>query len=352
MFEAAISQIGEKPAEISIDEFRSRQNRLLSQLRPDDLLVICPNLESNRSNDVHYPYRSSSDMLYLSGWKDPESILTAHHDGESWIVTLFVQPKDTLKEIWEGRREGIEGALKGWPIDSAQSIEDLSSLFAEMVSKANRVLVRSGINSAVDSMVKDAIERRDRARQQFGNGPISIEDPSAKIAELRLRKSEAEIAQMRHVSQISSLAHEISMRHSAVGRKEYQLQSVIEGFFSYAGTSGWAYPSIVGCGDNATVLHYTVNDDTCEDGEIVLIDAGAEYNGYAADITRSWPINGKFTEAQKEIYQLVLDAQLAAIDECRVGRPYNAPHEAARRVLAEGLIELGVITSIEEVVHA
>ena len=344
MFEAAMSQIGEKPAEISIDEFRSRQNRLLSQLRPDDLLVICPNVEANRSNDVHYPYRSSSDMLYLSGWKDPESILTAHHDGESWIVTLFVQPKDTLKEIWEGRREGVEGALNGWPIDSAYSIDEFSTIFAEMLSKSNRILSRSGINIAVDTMVMDAIERRDRSRQHFGTGPISIEDPSAKIAELRLRKSAAEIAQMRHVSQISSLAHEISMRHSAVGRREYQLQSVIEGFFSYAGTSGWAYPSIVGCGENATILHYTVNDDICNDGEIVLIDAGAEYNGYAADITRSWPINGKFSDAQKEIYQLVLDAQLAAIDECRVGRPYTAPHEAARMVLAEGLIELGIIT--------
>ena len=344
MFETAMLQIGEKPATISIDEFRSRQSRLLSQLRPDDLLIICPNMESTRSNDVHYPYRSSSDMLYLSGWKDPESIMTAHNDGNSWIVTLFVQPKNTLKEIWEGRREGVEGALKGWAIDSAHSIEDASTILAQMIGKTNRVLLRSGINTFVDDMVKDAIERRDRGRQQFGNGPISIEDPSAKIAELRLRKSAAEISQMRHASEISSLAHEISMRHSAVGRREYQLQSVIEGFFSYAGTSGWAYPSIVGCGENATVLHYTVNGDICQDGEIILIDAGAEYNGYAADITRSWPINGKFTVAQKEIYQLVLNAQLAAIDECRVGRAYNAPHEAARTVLAEGLIELGVIT--------
>ncbi len=344
MFEAALARIGDEPEAISIAEYRSRQNRLLSQLRPDDLLIVCPNPESTRSNDVHYPFRTSSDMLYLSGWKDPESIMTAHHDGTSWIVTLFVQPKDTLKEIWEGRREGVDGALNGWAIDAAHSVEEMSTIITEMIGDANRVLVRSGVNSNIDSMVKDGIEKRDRARQQFGNGPISIEDPSAKIAELRLRKSAAEIAQMRHVSQISSVAHEISMRHSAVGRKEYQLQSVIEGFFSYAGTSGWAYPSIVGCGDNATILHYTVNDDTCEDGEIILIDAGAEYNGYAADITRSWPINGKFTEAQKEIYQLVLDAQLAAIDECRVGRPYNAPHEAARRVLAEGLIELGVIT--------
>ena len=124
---------------------------------------------------------------------------------------------------------------------------------------------------------------------------------------------------------------------------------MIEGFFAYAGTSGWSYPSIVGCGENATILHYTANQATCGQDEVILIDAGAEYRGYASDITRSWPISGSFTDAQREIYQLVLDAQLAAIEACQVGAPYTAPHEAARRVLAEGLINLGVITqSLEE----
>jgi Xaa-Pro aminopeptidase len=135
------------------------------------------------------------------------------------------------------------------------------------------------------------------------------------------------------------------MKHGGGGNsKENQLQSLIEGFFRYAGTSGWSYPSIVGSGENATILHYKQNEDYCKDGEIVLIDAGAEFRGYAADITRSWPNNGQFTDAQKEIYQIVLDAQMAAIDACVVGNPYNAPHEAARKVLAEGLIQLGVIT--------
>lgn len=349
MFDKAMSLINAKPAEIGIDEYRSRQQRLLSQLRPDDLLIISSSEEKVRSNDVNYPYRTSSDMLYLSGWKDPESILCAHYQDDSWVVTLFVQPKDTLKEIWEGRREGVAGAIKGWAINNAHSIDEMDTILAKMIGKANRVLLRTGINSSIDNMVKDAVERRDRSRQHFGSGPISIEDPSAKIAELRLRKSAAEISQMRHAAQISSRAHEISMRSSKVGIKEYQLQSLIEGFFSYAGTSGWAYPSIVGCGENATILHYTVNGDACQDGEVILIDAGAEYEGYAADITRSWPINGKFSEPQKEIYQLVLDSQLAAIDECRVGRPYNAPHDAARKVLAQGLIDLGIITqSLED----
>jgi Xaa-Pro aminopeptidase len=139
------------------------------------------------------------------------------------------------------------------------------------------------------------------------------------------------------------------MRHSREGVTEYQLQSIIEGFFSYAGASGWSYPSIVGSGENATILHYTTNEAICGHDEVILIDAGAEYRGYASDITRSWPISGTFSDAQKEIYQVVLDAQYAAIDACQVGAPYTAPHEAARRVLAEGLIKLGVITqSLED----
>lgn len=349
MNEAAMAHIGPQPAVISQQEYISRQGRLTSQLRPDDLVILCAAEESTHSNDVHYPFRTMSDMLYFVGWTEPEAVFTLRCVDGEWVSTLFVQPKDTLKEIWEGRRPGVEGALANWPVREAHSIEELEDSLSEYISKSHRILLRTGVQSVVDSLVRQSVDRRDRARQHFGTGPVSIEDPSARIAELRLRKSDAEIAQMRFASDVSSYAHVAAMRHSKPGRMEYQFQSTIEGFFVYAGTSGWAYPSIVGCGDNATVLHYKENNDVCEDGEVILIDAGAEYRGYAADITRSWPINGKFTDAQKEIYQLVLDAQNAAIDCCRVGQPYTAPHDAARRVLAEGIIRLGISNqSVEE----
>lgn len=343
MNEAAMSHIGPQPKPITLDEYKARQYRLTSQLRPDDVLIVCAAEESTHSNDVHYPYRTMSDMLYFVGWSEPEAIFVLRCVDGSWVSTLFVQPKDTLKEIWEGRRPGVEGALEHWPIDEAYSLNDMTDTLSSFIDESHRVLLRTGVRSKIDDFIRSAIERRDRSRQHFGSGPISLEDPSARIAELRLRKSAAEIEQMRFASDVSSYAHISAMRHSKPGRMEYQFQSTIEGFFVYAGTSGWAYPSIVGCGDNATVLHYKENNDVCEDGEVILIDAGAEYRGYAADITRSWPINGKFTDAQKEIYQIVLDAQYAAIDCCRVGQPYTAPHDAARRVLAEGLIELGII---------
>ena len=349
MFAEMFAQLSEMPSPISNSEYVSRQNKLYQSLEQTDLLILCSSPETIHSNDVHHPYRTQSNLLYLCGWTEPDAVLCAKFNNNKWETHLFVQPKDTLKEIWEGRRPGVEGALSDWPVDIAHSVNDLDSILADLVAGASRVMHRMGINSDVDQLVTDAIVRRARARQRLGSGPVAVEDPSNRLAEMRLIKSDSEISQMKFASDVSSFAHIAAMRHGGSGATENQLQSMIEGFFRYAGTSGWSYPSIVGSGENATILHYKENVDTCKDGEVVLIDAGAEFRGYAADITRSWPNNGKFTDAQKEIYQLVLDSQLAAIDECVVGKPYNAPHEAARRVLAEGLIRLGVINqSLDE----
>ena len=348
MFEKMFAGLGKMPAPISIEEYISRQNELYSTFQPSDVLILCSSPETIHSNDVHHPYRTQSNLLYLTGWTEPESIMCATKASGNWKTHLFVQPKDTLKEIWEGRRPGLEGAEKEWPVDQAHSIDDVESTLIDMLSNANRVFHRMGVMPSIDELVVSSIKKRDRARQRLGTGPISVEDPSNKIAEMRLIKSDAEIAQMKFASDVSSLAHIAAMRHGGNDANENQLQSIIEGFFRYAGTSGWSYPSIVGSGENATILHYKENNSPCKNGEIVLIDAGAEFRGYAADITRSWPTNGIFTEPQKELYQIVLDSQIAAINECVPGNPYTAPHEAARRVLAEGLIKIGVISQTLE----
>ena len=343
MWDESLKAVGPEPPKISIEEYKSRQERLFSQLRPDDLLIITAPQESTRSNDVHYHYRTSSDMLYLCGWEDPEAVFTAFNKDGKWFTTLFVQPKDILQEIWEGRRPGTQGALENWPIDNAISHEDLNDSLSEMLVKCSRIIVKLGVDANVDALVDMEIKSTSRDRQKFGLGPVSIIDPSRMINELRLRKSESEIEMMRHSAKIAAQAHIQAMAHTKPGVGEWQLEGIIEGLFKYCKTSGIAYPCIIGSGENATILHYTVNNDTCDDGEVLLIDAGCEYNGYASDITRSWPVNGKFSEAQAEIYQIVLDAQLAAIDQCRIGNSYDAPHKAARKVLAEGLIRLGVI---------
>ena len=348
MFERMFANVGKMPEPISIQEYISRQNQLYSTFEASDVLILCSSPVTIHSNDVHHPYRTQSNLLYLTGWTEPESIMCATKASGTWKTHLFVQPKDTLKEIWEGRRPGLEGAEKDWPVDHAHSIDDIEPTLNEILSQANRVFHRMGVMLSIDELVVSSIKKRDRARQRLGNGPISVEDPSNKIAEMRLIKSSSEIEQMKFASDVSSLAHIAAMRHGGKQATENQLQSVIEGFFRYAGASGWSYPSIVGSGENATILHYKENNSPCTDGDVVLIDAGAEFRGYAADITRSWPTNGSFTEPQKELYQIVLDAQIAAINECVPGNPYTAPHEAARKVLAEGLIKIGVISQTLE----
>jgi len=353
MFDEVFQDLPAAPAPFSVDEVRARQARLTSSLSKDTLLLLPAPRESTRSNDVHYRYRSSSDLMYLTDWDQPESMGYAMHDGSSWVWGLFVQPKDTLKEIWEGRRLGVDGVLALGMVDRAHSIHDREDNVRDLLNDASRVLLRQHVDHELDELVRVAMTERSRPRQQFGTGPVVLEDPSARIAELRLRKSDEEIAMMRHAADISSRAHVAAMKLPSNGLNERHLQAVIEGGFVYGGGDGWAYPSIVGSGVNATVLHYNVNNDDCVKGDVVLIDAGTEYRGYASDITRSWPVGGTFSEAQREIYTVVLDAQKAAIDACKVGEPYNAPHEAARRVLAEGLIALGVISqSLDEALDA
>ena len=344
MFAEAMARLPSHPAPTQIEEFQQRQDRLTSQFRQDDVFILASPPHAVHSNDVEYPYRTSSDLIYMTGWTEAESVFVLRHEDGRWISSLFVQPKDTLKEIWEGRRPGVEGALASYAVNEAYGNNELEDLLSKWLTNARRVFHRGGFNRHIDGLIETSVRRRDRARQHFGTGPVAVEDPSGLLAELRLRKSASEIEQMVYASKVASVAHELAMRHSREGVTEYQLQSVIEGFFSYAGTSGWSYPSIVGCGENATILHYKTNQDVCELDEVILIDAGAEFRGYASDITRSWPISGTFTEAQREIYEVVLESQLAAIDACQVGNLYTAPHDAARRVLAEGLIRLGVIS--------
>jgi len=345
MFAEALERLPHEPEPVHNSEYSERQGKLFSHFSSGDLFILPAPHEATHSNDVNYRYRTSSDFMYLTGWTEPEAVFVGRFDKESetWISSMFVQPKNTLMEIWEGRRPGVEGALANYPIDEAYSIDELREKLNDFLVDTKRVFLRTGVIDDIDDLVTQAIQRRDRNRQHFGSGPIGIEDPSPFLAELRLIKSSSEISQMRYAAQVSSLAHELAMRLQQPSLNERHLQSIIEGFFTYANCSGWSYPSIVGRGENATIQHYRANNAPCKDGDVVLIDAGSEYRGYAADITRSWPVSGNFTEAQRSLYQIVLDSQKAAIEQCVAGNSYTAPHEAARRVLAQGLIDLGII---------
>ena len=314
---------------LSDSEYLSRQSVFLGQLPEGSLVLMPTNPVVYRSNDTTFPFRANSYMLYLCGWGDPEAVLMAHREGDEWITTLFVQPRDTKAEIWEGRRVGIEGTVSGWPVDQAHSLEDIADSVTSHLNACTSVYCISGLNSELDEL----ISRVDGAE---------LADPTPILDDMRVLKSKDEIRLMQESADIASASHIAAMGATFPGIGEWQVQSVIEAHF-IACKSRWSYPSIVGGGDNATILHYNSNDNKISDGELVLVDAGCEVSGYASDITRTWPVNGKFSDQQMEIYELVLKAELAGIEACQAGSPWSSMHHATSRVLAQGLIDLGVL---------
>ena len=321
--------------DLSDSEYTSRQSVFLGQLPEDSLVLMPTNPVAYRSNDTAFPFRANSYMLYLCGWSDPEAVLMAHREGAEWVTTLFVQPRDTKAEIWEGRRIGVEGTVSGWPVDQARSLEDIDDSIALHLNDCTSVYSISGLNSKLDEL----ISRADGAE---------LVDPTPILDGMRVLKSKEEIRLMQESVDIASASHIAAMRASFPGIGEWQIQSTIEAHFTTC-KSRWSYPSIVGGGDNATILHYNSNDNEISDGELVLVDAGCEVSGYASDITRTWPVNGKFSDQQREIYELVLKAQLAGIEACQAGSVWLSMHRATSAVLAQGMIDLGILDCSLEV---
>ena len=319
-----------------VSEYTERQSAFLGQLPSNSLVLIPTNPKSIRSNDTHYPFRANSYMLYLCDWNESDSVWMASNSTGEWETTLFVLPRDTKAEIWEGRRVGPEGAAKYWPVDKAHSIADLREVIRPLLEDCSVVFSIAGLNSEIDALLNDS--------------GIEISNPKSYLDALRVIKSEAEIEIMRKSSDLASEAHILAMREGNPGVGEWHLQSVIESCFT-SNNAQWAYPSIVGGGDNAAILHYNTNQESVKDGQLVLIDAGCEVQGYASDITRTWPVNGRFTDAQREIYELVLKSQIAAIEACRPGARWIEFHDAASRVIAQGLIDLGILDcTLEEAI--
>ncbi len=317
-------------------EYLDRQSTFLDKLPEKSIVLIPTNPRSVRSNDTHYPFRANSYMLYLCGWTESDSVWMASNMEGEWITSLFVPPQDTKAEIWEGRRAGPEGAVNNWPVNSAYSIADLRKVVSPVIGECEHIFCITDLNSKIDSMLHDCGKE--------------VLDPKTYLDSLRVIKSDAEIEMMRKSAEIASNAHILAMRAGKPDVGEWHLQSVIESYFT-SNRAEWAYPSIVGGGENAAILHYNSNQDLVVDGNLVLIDAGCEVDGYASDITRTWPVNGKFTEAQREIYELVLKSQIAAIEACQSGARWASFHDASSRVIAQGLIDLGILDcSLDEAI--
>jgi Xaa-Pro aminopeptidase len=324
-----------------LEPFADRRLRFAAAL--GDAVAIIPGAQEVRRNgDVDYEFRQGSDFFFLTGFDEPDAVavLNPAHAKERYV--LFVRPRDREMEVWNGRRAGVEGAVATYGADAAYPIEQLDEKLREYLIDRPTVYYRLG-QPAFDGRVTRLVGELRAARARGFAAPVRVEDPGPLLHELRLRRSPAELARHRRACEISRDAHVEAMRYARPGLYEYQVQAALEFVFRANGSPRNGYSSIVASGPNACILHYSENTRRLQDGDLLLIDAGCEYGYHSADITRTFPVNGRFTAPQRAIYELVLQAQLAGIAAARPGARYEAVHEAARRVLAEGLVVLGLV---------
>jgi len=318
---------------IAVHPYIQRRQRLMQWAGPDAVVIVPAAPEQVRSRDTLYPYRQDSDLWYLSGFLEPEAVLVlapGHRQGESF---LFCRARDRARETWDGPRIGPERAPGLYGVDAAWPIGELSAVLPELLAGREQVYCTRDDLPALAGVLAD-----------WGRtgSPSGLLDPAPFLHQMRLVKDAEELHLMRHAAEISVNAHAAAMRAARPGLYEYQLQAELEYIFRQHHAVP-AYESIVGAGGNGCILHYRANDARMKDGDLVLIDAGCEYHGYAADITRTFPVNGRFTHEQRTLYDLVLAAHAAALDKARPGHAYEAMHLAAVDVLTEGLLRLGLI---------
>ena len=325
--------------------YAGRRTRLLAQMQPGAVAVLGTAPEVLRNGDSDYPYRHDSHFYYLSGFAEPGSflVLVAARGERPARSILFCREKNVEREIWEGFRFGPDAARQEFGFDEACPIDELDARMAELLADAPALYYALGHNAALDAQIAGWLKAV-RARGRTGVGaPQTTHHLLAMLDEMRLLKDEHEIALMARAGVISGQAHARAMRATRPGMFEYQIEAELLHEFRRNGAQFPAYPSIVAAGANACVLHYSANNRRVNDGDLVLIDAGCEFDGYAADITRTYPANGRFSDAQRTLYELVLRAQDAAIAAVNPGRPYSAIHDAAVRVLTEGMLDLGLL---------
>ncbi|MDG1733437.1 MAG: Xaa-Pro aminopeptidase [Thalassotalea sp.] len=339
-----------KHTRIDVAEFAARREALLAQMPDNSVALIPAAKEVTRSRDTEYLFCQDKDFYYLSGFHEPDALLVLVKSfGDESI--LFCRDKDPHQEVWHGRRVGAEVAQAEYGFDLTYTLEELEQILPMYINGKDTVMFAQGANKEFDELVFACLSILRSGGKQGLTAPKAIVDVRELIHEMRLIKSPAEIAIMREANVISGNAHKRAMRASKQGVFEYQLEAEILHEFAFNGARSAAYGTIVGGGENATILHYTDNEEVLMDGELVLIDAGAELAGYAADITRTFPVNGKFTKLQAKVYNLVLDAQLAAFATIKPGSNFANANKAANEVLTKGLYDFGILTGdLEELI--
>lgn len=335
---------------INQTEYRQRREQLMEKIG-NGTAIFRSAPHAVMHNDVEYVFRQDSDFFYLTGFNEPEAVavLAPHHQEHRFV--LFVQPKDPEKETWTGYRIGVEAAKEKFGADEAYPINELNEKLPQYLEKADRIYYHLGRDRNFNDTILIHWQRLIATYPKRGTGPIAIEDTNPILHPMRLVKSTAELQMMRQATAISAEAHNRAREFAKPGRYEYEIQAEIEHTFRLQGAMGPAYPSIVASGANSCILHYIENNCQIQEHDLLLIDAGCSYGYYNGDITRTFPVSGKFTSEQKIIYELVLEAQLQAIAKVQPGKPYNEFHDTAVRVLVQGLIDLGLLQGdIEEII--
>ena len=323
-------------------EFARRRRQLARLMGRNSIAIIPAAPVRHRNSDVEHPYRQDSDFYYLTGFAEPEAVAVLVPGREAAEYILFVRDRDPLRETWDGRRAGPEGAVERHAADDSFPISDLDEILPGLMENRERVYYAMGTHPEFDQKVLGWLQTLRGLARHGRHPPQEMIALDHVLHDMRLYKSRTEVGLMRESGRIAAAAQLRAMRHSMPGRYEYEIAAeIMHEYGRHHATA--AYEPIVGGGANSCILHYRENESRLDDGDLLLVDAGCEYQYYASDITRTWPVNGRFTPAQREIYEIVLDAQLAAIKATRPGNHWNEAHEAAVQVITHGLVDVGLL---------
>ncbi len=320
-------------------EFARRRRALMRQVGRDGVVILTAAQPKVRNRDVEYVFRQDSDFYYLTGFAEPDAVAVFAPRREAGEYVLFCRERDPQREVWDGPRAGLEGARAHYGADDAFPIDDIDDILPGLIEGRTRVHHAMGVHPEFDARLLQWM-----THQRSGGGELPEELVSLEhmLHDMRLYKSRSEIALMRRAATIAAQAHRRAMQQCRVGMQEYEVEAELTHTFRRAGART-SYPPIVASGANGCILHYIDNDQRCEDGDLLLIDAGCELDFYASDVTRTFPVNGRFSDEQRAVYEIVLKAQYAAIDAVQPGNHWNAPHEAAVKVITRGLVRLGLL---------
>ena len=311
-------------------------------MEPNSIAIIPAAHEATRSYDTEYKFRQDSDFMYLTGFPEPDAIAVID-PARKRPFTLYVRPRDPEMETWFGRREGVDGAVKNYGADRAFPVDKFAGDIGKLLDGHDVLYFRFAVDKTLDQQILQYLSGQRVRRLKTAYPPHTISDPTVIIGDMRLHKTPEEVELMQRAADISAEAHVLAMKKTRPGMNEFQVESLIEAYMRENGASGVAYNSIVGGGENATILHYVENNRPLNDGDLLLVDAGAEYRGYAADITRTFPVNGKYTQPQREVYDVVLDVQLKCVEYTKVGNTVKGRQEYSIELLTEGMKKLGLL---------